>query len=142
MPQPVAASEAIYGWKFCENFNFKTLRTLILTRTHLFSPVAYGIIKWLTPFTNPRPGDCPKAGFFPFLSCPNACAVPVEFLHDYLCPNPDAHNSAWGLLLGVSHWELHTFPFRYTLQFRHDPPCFNEIHLSVTNSALEASILQ
>lgn len=52
------------------------------------------------------------------------------------------HLAAWRLLPGASHWVLSSIQFRYTLQFHPNPHCFDGVHPTVTNSALEASVLQ
>ncbi len=48
----------------------------------------------------------------------------------------------WEHLPGVSLWVLCTVRSGYTLQFGRNPPSFDGVHLTVVNSASEASVLQ
>lgn len=44
----------------------------------------------------------PQGRFLPLSFLPKCMCCAGGIFHDYLCPSPDAHNSAWGLLLGVA----------------------------------------
>ncbi len=72
------------------------------------------------------------------LDTPSQVCLP---LHDTLIPLSHFLHE-WERLPGVSLWVLRTIRTGYTLQFGRNPPRFDEVHLTVVNSASKASVLQ
>ncbi len=72
------------------------------------------------------------------LDTPSQVCLP---LHDTMIPLSHFLHE-WERLPGVSLWVLRTIRTGYTLQFGKNPPRFDEVHLTVVNSAAKASVLQ